>query len=475
MKHLTKTFCLSIAIILIAVSAEAKFLYVDHATGNDSTIYANNDESHPWATIGRAAWGSSNRNSPNPNQAARAGDTVIVKAGIYSTSYATGERYLPIYNPTNEGSAEGGPIIFIAQGTVTLQSTTAGNGESIIGSYEKDYITWDGFYIDEDNVHTKADTGPIVVWNTNNVIIQNCEVNGNTATWNDNHNAIRIERASYCTIKNNKLYEVRITNTSRNASAIMLYYCDNITIEHNEIHDSDGGIFVKGANDGPVTIRYNLIYNIDNDAIVFGGIRAGGSKTYQNVIRDSGSGITFISYAVPYPQNVDVVNNTIDNCSRGGIYLKPCNDGHSDIVLWNNIITNSIRAIQGEDVNFDTVTRTDFEHNNYYANTTHARISYTNYTLDSWKSTYSQDSNSPVSFSSAPLYVDESGNDFRLSTSSPCINAGIDLLDLNGDGSTTDSISIGAYITGNEQIGIISSGDALPSPPFLQLVPWLCK
>ena len=43
---------------LISFSVEAKMLYVDHSTGNDSVSYAENGPDQPWATIGRAAWGS---------------------------------------------------------------------------------------------------------------------------------------------------------------------------------------------------------------------------------------------------------------------------------------------------------------------------------------------------------------------------------------------------------------------------------
>ena len=66
-------------------------LYVNGATGNDSTTYSNNDSANPWATIGRAAWGSTDRSDPNSEEAAAAGDTVLVAAGTYNASAASGE------------------------------------------------------------------------------------------------------------------------------------------------------------------------------------------------------------------------------------------------------------------------------------------------------------------------------------------------------------------------------------------------
>ena len=64
-------------------AATGRTLYVNSATGNDATTYANNSASTPWRTIGRAAWGSTNYASPNAAQAAQAGDTVLIEAGIY--------------------------------------------------------------------------------------------------------------------------------------------------------------------------------------------------------------------------------------------------------------------------------------------------------------------------------------------------------------------------------------------------------
>jgi hypothetical protein len=41
-----------------------------------------------------------------------------------------------------------------------------------------------------------------------------------------------------------------------------------------------------------------------------------------------------------------------------------------------------------------------------------------------------------------------------LKSNSPAVGAGVDMLDLDRDGDKTDSITLGAYITGTEVIGI---------------------
>jgi hypothetical protein len=105
--------------------------------------------------------------------------------------------------------------------------------------------------------------------------------------------------------------------------------------------------------------------------------------------------------------------------------------------------------------------RPSYDYNIYNTFTSFASISYTTYTFSNWRSAFAQDSHS---MNSDPLYTNEFGNIFTLQPSSPARNAGIDILDLDNDGSTTDPITLGAYITGNEVIGIESGGGDTTPP-----------
>src|SRR3972149_2223784 len=90
-----------------AYAQVGKALYVNGSTGNDAVTYANNSASTPWRTIGRAAWGSTTRSSPNSNEAAKAGDTVFIAAGTYTSELNAGTshtRYIVLYNPENSGT-----------------------------------------------------------------------------------------------------------------------------------------------------------------------------------------------------------------------------------------------------------------------------------------------------------------------------------------------------------------------------------
>jgi hypothetical protein len=437
---------------LTASVAQAKTLYVDANNGNDNTSYAANSSQNPWASIGRAAWGSTSIATPNTRQAARAGDVVIVRSGTYRATSGTNERYIPIYNPVNSGT-NNSPIVFRAEGEVTLSSDTSTEGEPLIGTYDKSFIVWDGFTLDERNINTKSDTGPIVVWESNNITLQNLTVRGITSSWNDNHNAIRIERARDVTVRNNFLSGTRNVGYNKNASSVMLYYSNDIIVENNTIFDSATGVFIKGANGGPVTVRNNYFYDLDKEAVALGGIGTQseqfGAKIYQNIVRDSEAGITFIGYDRYSPANVDVVNNTIYNCSLGGILLKPNTTGYRDLVFANNVFVGNSRGIQGEDIS--DLSAITFHNNLYYDNDVVARIAYDDYpSLSSWQSTFNQDT--AGSLSADPEFTNTAGNSFSVSGGSVILDAGVDILNLQGEG-TGSPINLGARVTGSESIG----------------------
>ena len=112
------------ALVWPSTAAEAKNLYVNATAGNDATSYATNGPNAPWRTIGRAAWGSTNRDARVSSEAARAGDVVLVAAGTYST-VATNQRATPSLYTQNQGTP-GNPIVFRADGLVTITQSGVG-------------------------------------------------------------------------------------------------------------------------------------------------------------------------------------------------------------------------------------------------------------------------------------------------------------------------------------------------------------
>jgi hypothetical protein len=463
--------------------AHAKNLYVNGSTGNDATTWANNSASTPWRTIGRAAWGSTNRDARNGAEAARAGDIVMVMAGTYS-GVGTNSRNENLYYTENSGTA-GNPIIFRASGNVVL--TQSGRG-SMIGCYNRNYVTWDGFTINEAAALSSPDTGPVTLFMSTGCSIENLTLigNGTDSLRMDNHTGIRIEASPNTTVRNSRIRNVYTGHNVNNGACIQVYSSVGLLIEHNELSECGAAIFLKGGpwsgfSDRPSTIRYNYIHDIGeirsgiplgNAIIAHAGApytAANPVRIYQNIVRHSHGGCAVLwplSTTDPFaaPQYAKFVNNTLDGCGTGLHIHSPLNvsSGHT---FWNNIVTNSGHAIAYNDNASNIIkSRVDLEHNVYFTYSPFAEISNgTTYTLPTWRSTYGQDGAAPASQSVDPLYVG-AGN-FHLQAGSPARTLGVDYLDLNGNGSTTDIIPAGAYITGNETIGIGGGSGSPPPPP----------
>lgn len=427
----------------------AKELYVDHTKGDDSVSHAENSATKPWRSLGRALWGSTDLKNPNPREAASAGDTVIVAAGTYNTNAVTNGRHAPLYNPVNSGR-EGAPITIRADGEVKLISTDSPGSQPIIGTLQRSYIIWDGFTIDERQVPTRRDTGPVVVWDSRHITLQNLHVIAEPKNWGDNHTGIRIEECDHITVRNNRVHGLYESH----GGAILTYRTSNLLVEHNDISDAGSAIFIKGRNNGPVTIRYNRVDNTIY-GIMLGQIGYAGemSYVYQNIVTNSEhGGIIFIGYDRQSPAHVTVANNVVDVASRdsdgGGILLRPEYAGYKNLIFRNNIVTRSAAGVTIWSEEADKLD-VDFAHNNYYNNDRDAWIGYRDYLINRWKSVYKQDTKGTLTVS--PRY--ESGS-FRLSANSPLREAGIDILDLDGDGDRTDTIPMGVYVTGDETIGL---------------------
>jgi hypothetical protein len=242
------------------------------------------------------------------------------------------------------------------------------------------------------------------------------------------------------------------------------------------------GIFPKGAISPyglhGFTIRYNYIHDTTK------GIRMGGigtpdsgsaadmSYVYQNLIVRSGLGaIIFLGFDSVSPARVIVANNTIDsagslsNTEAGGILQRPGYSGYREIRIHNNIVTNSAAGFNSWETAFNSnPAATTLSHNNYFNNANVATVQYRGYALSSWQSNFGKDAVGTLTVN--PLY--RSSSDFRLSNTSPLLNAGLDVLDLDRDGNRNDPIAMGAYITGNEIMGIgglVETSQAAPNPP----------
>jgi hypothetical protein len=441
--------------LFVSGTLEAKELYVNASSGNDSVSYAQNSQSSPWATIGRAAWGSTSRGAPNPGEAARAGDVVHVAAGTYRT-VGGGGRYEVAYNPANSGS-QGNPIVFQAEGTVTL-AYTSGAGP-MFGAYGPDYITWRGFTVNEAEALSLPDTGPVVLVDSVGSVIENCTIIGlGNNGRQDNYTGIRIDSSPGTIARGNRI--ANFLGYGRNSAGIEVYYSGQLTFENNEISNTGSGIFLKAPfnNNDWFIVRYNLIHDVETAGILVHrspNTPAAPIWIYQNVVRNSGAGIRIFGFdsGATDARNTRMSNNTLVDNTVGMhvVYAMVQGAGHR---FWNNLISGGPWAIMIEapasnfvKANFDS------EHNMYSDSRSFGQVGGSDLSLSSWQSTFGQDSASPPTSNQNPQFVNASSYDYRLQSGSPARTGGIDFLDLNKNGNAGDSIPVGAYITGSEIIG----------------------
>jgi parallel beta-helix repeat protein len=457
-------------------------LWVNGSTGNDSLTIAQvraGGGSLAWQTIGRAVWGSTNRSVPVAAQAAVAGDIVQIAAGTYTATAGSAHNNDVWWNPANSGSS-GSPIIFrgytsesLVEGSsassVILQRSS-GSGP-LIGTVDKHYIEWDGFFIDEVNATPIQGTGPVSFQGGDHCAIRNCEIAGTIVAWGDNHTAVFLEFADNTTVSNNRFYGFGSNGDDKgqNDAGVMFYDSSDCVIEHNTIYECGAGVYVKGdrdtANQARNIVRFNWIAdNGFNDGIGYGIVLEGSQdgQVYQNVVLgnrtypDQSIGLTMYTNGPDEndgPRRNVWQNNTVVGHSKAGVNYRGGNEVIENERLYNNIFSS---CRHGADGNGRTQPNdTFFEHSVWHNMTEDVAIfgAGVEYTLATWKSTFSQDSVSPAAISSDPLFVNAAADDYRLQGSSPALTLGRDLLNISGLG-VDAVIPAGAYITGTEIIGV---------------------
>jgi len=193
---------------------------------------------------------------------------------------------------------------------------------------------------------------------------------------------------------------------------------------------------------------------------------ASGSKPGAIIIDDSRAGFVFIGYDSVSPRNVSVVNNTVmssNGVEDGAILFRPSYSGYGNIRIQNNIFGQSENAITSW--GRESLPHVTSEYNNFFAVRSAANVGYSGYSLSNWRSEFGKDTLGSLSVD--PRFESATDGDYRLAPDSPLRAAGRDILDLDRDGLTTDSIAIGAYALGNEVIGLGNAAGSRerPNPP----------
>ncbi len=463
-------------LLLAAAPAQAATLYVCGTGGDDSRSRATaQTQGTPWLTIGRAAWGSTNRSSPNSGEAAAAGDTVQICPGTYAQSWTVSSGFLTniLFSPVNQGTA-GNPIRFQsttgARGSVVITNSGVG---ALIGTNGQDYIEWADVSVDEATAPSSGDVGVVVWFDAVGGGIENSIIRGeanSTGRVGDNYSGVRIQSMNTMFIRNNQIYDFGgdVSPTpDENHSGITQYQVQNVTVENNLIYNCGAGYYMKGNDTGsPIVgafyVRKNVFHSNKEGIrlLLVPSTDANPNIISQNIIRDNIYGLVFQAFdgGLADARYGVIVNNTFYANSEG-LYIFGTHLENVGNQFWNNIVAESITDSILASTTNNGQTRLDAEHNLYYSpGTTHLSDG-SNRTFAYWQSTYGQDSLSPVGIESNPDFVNEASDDYHLnSNGQAALTLGRVIRSIGGsDGAT---IPVGAYITGSETIGLTSGGSS---------------
>jgi hypothetical protein len=448
---------------MAACAAEAKDLYVS-PTGDDAVTYAANSATRPWRTIGRAAWGSSNRSSPNEAEAARAGDVVHIAAGTYTTvgnlSGGGGGRWDVAYNPANHGTATA-PIRFQCEDGPCVLTYSSGAGP-MIGANIRNHIQWSGFTISEATAPSRSDTGPVIFMMADGGLIENSILVGNPnwpARGGDNYTGIRLEDTANIRIAHNTIRDFGGQLGDRNHAGIETYRSYPVIIEHNLIEHCSTGIYMKAVHTSTLAVdRVDIRLNrFVNNRWGVNAHRMPMTETkpmliYQNVFernREAGVWLTAFDNGATDPKWIRVFNNTfVDNVAALFNYNDHIWQPNSGHLYVNNIIVGGEASIRMDttDVRSNaTRDRQTYDRNLYFGAAAFGNMGESAQSFRSWQR-LGQDANS---LTADPRFVGR--GDYRLAADSPARTMGRAVYGIGGADDAV--IPAGAYITGDEQIG----------------------
>ena len=305
------------------------------------------------------------------------------------------------------------------------------------------------------------------------------------------------------------------TDTISPRRGIGIYFStgvNNSTITGNTISDiSNDGIMLSAYSGPSITVSHNNLYNCVCLLADAGGIYVNGNKTETIVEHNFLSGFKGSKTGAPSNYSIITVGiyfdagsyggliqgNIVDECTRG-VHLNQCHSVHvfnntfynnkttsislqegSQNQMYGHVIKNNLCYGMGTGQlslyirRYPTSTNAigEFDYNLYYNPYRSNAIKYYDgtdytYTFAEWQAKTGLDAgNDANSLASSPLLEDAANDDFHLTSSSPCIDSGVDVdLSEDFDGVTIpqgDDPDIGAYeyVLSNKSATNISKKD----------------
>lgn len=394
---------------------------------------------------------------------------------VYVTKYAAVALPNVATNPNRtEMRHDGTPSV--AQGQNDL-----GTGCPIYGSYFRSYVTFDGFFTDMAEAQPYTDSGVIRIENATGVHIKNFEIKGTRTNMQSNPIIYRPQGARDTVLSNFRVYDFfndRTGSTTPQDGLFSDQYGDqNFLIEHFEIRNTQGGIFLKGSADGPTgtnnfnygTIRYGIVQG-NNSCFRFHALNpTQTTRVEYNLCIDAigsatavGMGLYISSELIPTDALL-AHHNTIARfdsqsaSSAGGIGSDRNGFGSNVIIRDNLVDINNGPHTHGVDFGAISSLPTTLNNNGYTKNggaLTWAFNGAEYNSLGAWQSVTSRDLNSQVL--SGTLFVNRAGGDFHISAGHPAKTA-----------SSTGG-ELGAY-AGTEVVGVDVGQGGNPPPSACDL------
>ena len=332
-----------------------------------------------------------------------------------------------------------------------------------------------GIYVNEDQSRAHADSGVIVV-SGQYAAVRYCRISRGVIPWTNanNHSAVRLEPAQFCEVTDNWLENY--TGASVSEQAVMVFSNGNtgnsiahsISIDHNMFDNNKCPATIKGAGTarpwgGNLRFRNNLCRaaNTNQDQggpfLMDTGSANGRNVVSQNIIMGGCYGVITYFQASGNITDVDIVNNTFvnitNNGDRSGMHADwfGASTTPASWRIHNNIKTGSaILDMYRYSADAALLSRS---HNLSLGGSRWAEsFNRSAATLAQWQA---------LGFDAGSLLVDPhfvssiwgSPDLAKLELDSPCRNAAIDILNLNGGG-TSAACHMGAYSADDVVIGI---------------------